>query len=160
MVAAPIALVAALVAAQPPAVELKNIRYDQLVETIKQQQGKVVVVDFWADFCVPCKKEFPHLVELHKKYAGQGLVAISVTLDDPTDDAARGRALKFLQARGATFANYLLDEKSETRQQKLKLDGPPLVVVFDRKGDKAKEFKDEVNYGEIEKLAVKLLQEK
>jgi thiol-disulfide isomerase/thioredoxin len=160
MLTPPIALLAVAFAAQPPAVDLKNVRYDQLVAAIKEQQGKVVVVDFWADFCVPCKKEFPHLVELHQKYGGQGLVAISVTLDDPTDEAARARALKFLRARGAAFANYQLDEKSETWQQKLKIDGPPLVVVFDKKGDKAKEFKDEVNYAEIEKLAAKLLQEK
>jgi thiol-disulfide isomerase/thioredoxin len=154
-------LAAALPAlAQAQGVELKTVRYDQLIAAVKAQQGKVVVVDFWADYCVPCKREFPHLVELSQKYGGDGLVAISVTLDDPTDDAAKGRALKFLQAQKATFTNYLLDEKPEGWQEKLKIDGPPLVVVFNRQGNKEKEFKDEVNYAEIEKLAVKLLKEK
>jgi len=143
----------------PPAVELKAVRYDTLVGAIKQP-GKVVVVDFWADFCVPCKKEFPGLVKLHQKYAGEGLVAISVALDDPTDDKAKARALKFLRDRGAAFANYLLDEKAETWQEKLKIDGPPLVVVFDRQGNKAKEYRDDVKYDEIEKLAAKLLKDK
>jgi thiol-disulfide isomerase/thioredoxin len=157
MSAVPLALAALLATALPPAVELKPIRYDGLIDALKSHTGKVVVVDFWADYCVPCKREFPHLVELNRQYGGLGFVAISVTLDDPTDDAARGRALKFLQAKQATFANYLLDEKTEVWQQKLKIDGPPLVMVFNQRGEKEKEFKDDVKYDEIEKIVARLL---
>src|SRR4051794_31425003 len=56
-----------------------------LQDVIKQNKGKVVLIDFWADFCVPCKKAFPQLVQTHGKFAKDGLVVLSVNLDDPSD---------------------------------------------------------------------------
>ena len=145
--------------AQPPGkVDLRTVRYDGLTDAVKRNKGKVVVVDFWADFCIPCKREFPKLVALHGQHAKDGLVAISVSLDDPTDDDAKAKALKFLQAQKATFTNLLLDEKPEVWQAKFKIDGPPLVMVFNRKGDLEQKFVDkEVEYAVIEKLVAELL---
>lgn len=53
-----------------------------------QYQGNVVVVDFWASWCVPCRRSFPWLNDMHAKYAEQGLVVIGVNLDANQDDAA------------------------------------------------------------------------
>ena len=69
---------------------------------------------------------------MHRKYAKDGLVAVSVSLDDPADTAVRARALTFLQKQGATFDNMLLDETPELYQSKLKIDGPPCVYIFNR----------------------------
>jgi thiol-disulfide isomerase/thioredoxin len=143
-----------------PAVELKPIKYDALIDLVKQNQGKVVVVDFWADFCIPCKREFPNLVRMARQYKDQGLVAVSVALDDPADEKAKARALKFLQAQRAAFTNVLLDEQPEVWQKKLDVDGPPVVYVFSRTGRLEKKFTGEVNYREVEELAVRLLKEK
>lgn len=44
-------------------------------------KGKVVILDFWATWCPPCRAAIPHLVELHKKYRDQGLVIIGISLD-------------------------------------------------------------------------------
>ena len=49
--------------------------FDALVE---QRRGEVVLVDFWATWCIPCVQQFPHTVDLHRKYAGRGLAVISV----------------------------------------------------------------------------------
>jgi peroxiredoxin len=43
--------------------------------------GKVVIVDFWATWCAPCKEELPVLQKLYKKYSGQGLVVVGVSVD-------------------------------------------------------------------------------
>ncbi|MDI1313575.1 TlpA disulfide reductase family protein, partial [Prosthecobacter sp.] len=45
-------------------------------------RGKVVVLNFWATWCPPCRREIPDLVALHEKYAEQGLVVIGVSLDE------------------------------------------------------------------------------
>jgi thiol-disulfide isomerase/thioredoxin len=66
------------------------VKYDALQETIKQCRGKVEFVDYWADYCVICKQEFPHLVQMQRKYAGD-LAAVSVSLDDPSDEEAPTR---------------------------------------------------------------------
>lgn len=153
-------LVALPLAAEPPAeVKVTVIKYDGLTEAVKKLKGKVVVVDCWADFCVPCKREFPKLVELSKKQSKDGLVAMSVSVDE-LGDGVQDRVLKFLKAKNATFANYILDEKPELWQEKFKIDGPPMVMVFNRKGELAKKFTDKaVDYAEIEKLTTKLLKE-
>jgi peroxiredoxin len=48
-------------------------------------KGKVVVLNFWATWCVPCRAEIPALVELQAKYAGSGLQVIGVSVDDPAE---------------------------------------------------------------------------
>src|SRR5437762_10632805 len=47
-------------------------------------KGKVIVLNFWATWCVPCRAEIPALVELQTKYAGMGLQVIGVSVDDST----------------------------------------------------------------------------
>src|SRR5579859_7646665 len=69
---------------------------------------------------------------MHRKYAGKDFVAISVNLDDPNDAKARAKVQKFLEKQKATFTNVMLDAKPEVWQEKLKIDGPPCIYVFDR----------------------------
>jgi peroxiredoxin len=48
-------------------------------------RGKVVLLDFWATWCTPCREETPRLVELQSKYRDQGLQIIGVSMDDSPD---------------------------------------------------------------------------
>lgn len=51
-------------------------------------KGSVVVVDFWASWCVPCRRSFPWLNAMHEKYGDDGLVIIGVNLDNEPGEAA------------------------------------------------------------------------
>lgn len=154
-------LVAVALAADPPrggpANRLQVVKYDDLIDAIRKLKGKVVVVDFWADFCPPCKREFPRLVALHARHAADGLAAVSVSLDDPAGAGTAAKVQKFLDARNATFANYVLDERPAVWQAKLKVEGPPVVYVFNRKGELEQKFADEVDYNKVESLVADLL---
>lgn len=52
---------------------------------LSSYRGKVVLLDFWATWCDPCREEIPHLIELQKKYADTGLQIIGVSMDDSAD---------------------------------------------------------------------------
>jgi thiol-disulfide isomerase/thioredoxin len=140
-------------------VAVKVVKYDGLGDLVRQSAGKVVVVDFWATYCIPCKKEMPHLVEMHKKYGKDGLVAMTVSVDEEANNPdIQAEALKFLRKVNAGFNNVILDEKPAFWQEKLRFDAVPCVYVFDRQG-KWRQYK-EPNYAEIEKVVVELLNAK
>jgi thiol-disulfide isomerase/thioredoxin len=61
-------------------------------------QGRVVVIDFWASWCVPCRQSFPWLNEMQAKYRDRGLVVIGVNVD-----RERAEADRFLQQTPADF---------------------------------------------------------
>jgi hypothetical protein len=99
---------------------------------------------------------------MHNKYAADGLVCMSVSIDDLD---AKDRALAFLKAKKATFANYLLDEKAEVWQNTWDLTAPPAVLVYGRDGKRARKFDSEdpnhpFDYSDVEPLVRKLLNEK
>jgi len=53
--------------------------------TLSSYRGKVVLLDFWATWCLPCRDETPHFVELQQKYGDRGLQIIGVSMDDSAD---------------------------------------------------------------------------
>ena len=64
----------------PPPIDMADLSGKKV--DLKALQGKVVVVDFWASWCGPCREEMPVLEALHKKYAEQGLVIVGVNIDN------------------------------------------------------------------------------
>ena len=56
---------------------------------LEEYRGKVVLVDFWASWCVPCRRSFPWMNDMHAKYGDQGLVIVAVNVDRDSAAAAR-----------------------------------------------------------------------
>jgi thiol-disulfide isomerase/thioredoxin len=54
---------------------------------LSSYRGKLVLLDFWASWCAPCREETPHLIELQQKYGDRGLQIIGVSMDDSPDPA-------------------------------------------------------------------------
>ncbi len=94
---------------------------------------------------------------MQKQYAKDGVVAVSVSLDDLSDKDVRGRIDAFLKAQHATFTNLILDEEVEAWQKKLGIDGMPAAFVYDRDGKIVKKFKDDYTYDDVEKAVQQLL---
>ena len=141
-------------------VSLERLSYAQLAEIVTGLKGKVVLVDLWAEFCLPCKKEFPHFVALQRRYADSGLAAISVSLDDPGDAEARQRVVDFLNEQKATCRNVLLTDSPKVWQAKWKIVGPPCVFLFDRQGKLIQRWEGkDINYAVIEQRLTELLKE-
>lgn len=56
---------------------------------LSNYKGKVVLLDFWATWCPPCRKEIPGLIELYNKYRSRGFAVIGVSMDESTSDVKR-----------------------------------------------------------------------
>ena len=108
--------------------------YDALLQ---QHRGRVVLVDFWAMWCIPCVQAFPHTVEWYGKYRDQGLTVVSVSFDDPDESGRNPRSLEFLRQQGATFDNLLSRYGADTPSfQEFEIDGGgiPHYKLYDREG--------------------------
>jgi thiol-disulfide isomerase/thioredoxin len=75
-------------------VALRTIDAAGLAQAVQEQRGKVVLVDYWATWCEPCIKLFPHTVDLEHRFRETGLTVITVSLDDPESAAAVRRYLR------------------------------------------------------------------
>ncbi len=90
-------------------------------------EGKVVLVDFWASWCGPCKASFPALKEIHEKYSSQGLTIVAVSIDESKDDM-----LGFLKKTGVPFV-AVRDSKGSLAE-KLDIQSIPTSFLIDRTG--------------------------
>lgn len=149
--------------ATAPAIKLEALKWNQFKERLaSNKNAKYTLVDAWATTCGPCKENFPHLVEMHKKYAQKGLAVISLSLDDPTDAKALAAAREFLQEKKAVFANIVLDEDYGDGFDKLGISAIPAVFVFGPDGKELKRFtmddpNNQFTYEQVEKHIVSLL---
>lgn len=67
--------------------DFTSLSYDNEIITLSKFQGRYVLLDFWADWCVPCRESFPHLIKIYDKYHKKGLEIIGVADNDYKQDA-------------------------------------------------------------------------
>lgn len=95
---------------------------------LSQYAGKVVYLDFWASWCVPCRRSFPWMNEMKREYADDGLVIIGINVD-----AKPAEARKFLEETPAEF-RIIYDPAGELAQ-KWQLLGMPNSFLVNRDGE-------------------------
>lgn len=74
--------------APEPAAPLSGPTLGGGTASLAEHKGKIVLVDFWATWCDPCKEEIPTLVRLHETLGPKGFVVLSVSMDDEPEDVA------------------------------------------------------------------------
>jgi thiol-disulfide isomerase/thioredoxin len=133
---------------QPTASEAPNsksgvtlVRADGAVleKTITKHKGKVVFVDMWATWCLPCVEGFPHTVELAKKHREAGLATIAVSFDQLEDEA---KVQSFLKEQGADFDNFISKYNGVSQQAAVDFDveALPQYRLYDRQGKLRKKW--------------------
>ncbi|MCH9695569.1 MAG: TlpA family protein disulfide reductase [Gammaproteobacteria bacterium] len=100
---------------------------DEIVN-LQEYRGKVVVVDFWASWCVPCRRSFPWMNTMHEKYSEQGLVIVAVNLDPDAADAAA-----FLADHPAVFK--IAYDPAASLAKEYGVIGMPSSYIFGRDGE-------------------------
>jgi len=94
---------------------------------LKEQRGQVVMVNFWATWCGPCREEMPHLNRLYEKYRSSGFVVLAVNIDDDSRNATT-----MASKLGLKFPVLFDAEKSVSKLYDLK--AMPSTVLIDRDG--------------------------
>ncbi len=94
--------------------------------TLKDLRGKVVLVNFWATWCPPCRKEMPDLDALYQKFQGQGLVVLAISDEDA------GKVRPFVAERNISYP-ILLDPGRKVNGL-FSVEGMPKSFVYDRDG--------------------------
>jgi thiol-disulfide isomerase/thioredoxin len=140
-------------------VQLTVVDYKQLRGILKAHRGHIIVMDVWAQFCQPCRRQFPRLVKLHRDYADQGVICVSVSVDDPEQ---RDLVLKYLKSKKATITNFLLDEDPSVWQDKWDITAIPAVFVYGVDGKIAAKFdhnepQSDFTYDDVEDTVDELL---
>jgi thiol-disulfide isomerase/thioredoxin len=89
-------------------------------------RGKIVLVNFWATWCPPCRREMPDLDKLNARFAPQGLVVLSISDED------QAKVAPFISSSG--YRPVVLLDPGDVVQKQFHIEGIPKTYLFDRSG--------------------------
>ena len=123
-------------AATEVAIELQPVDRAAFDALVAEQKGKVVLVDFWATWCIPCLAQLPHTGDVAKKHADDGLAVITVSLDEPADGAqAKAQLAKRVGDAPVTHLHSSLGGGSEAMEAfEITSGSAPHYKLYDRSG--------------------------
>ncbi|MCC6611878.1 MAG: TlpA family protein disulfide reductase [Anaerolineae bacterium] len=133
-----------------PAPDFTMTTFDGSPFRLSDQRGKVVIVNFWASWCIPCRDEAPILQSLWERYRDQGVVLVGVAYLD-SDQGSRAFIVEF----GITYPNGP-DLRTEISQA-YRIQGVPETFVVDQNGDIVHFIIAPVQPGQLDAIVAELL---
>jgi thiol-disulfide isomerase/thioredoxin len=122
-------------AEQTEAMDFRRPRVDGRGEVqLSQWRGRIVLVNFWATWCPPCRMEIPDLIAVHQRYQGQGVEIVGVALDREGPDVVRA----FAAEHGITYPVIMGDGELITGYGGIR--AVPTSFLIDRQGRLAKKY--------------------
>jgi len=135
-----------------PDVALKELSGKDV--TLAQYKGKVVLLNFWATWCEPCRGEIPELIQLQRKYSARGFTVLGVDVDQEGPSAV----VKFIDKErfdvdgSKAQMNYPTVVGSDDVAEKLGgLFGYPTSILISRDGKQVQRILGAINYDELSK---------
>ena len=123
------------------------------MQALSQWRGKVLVLNFWAPWCPPCRKEIPDFIRLQARHGAAGLQFVGVALDEPDKVAA------FVDENGVNYPSLLGEAEAAELSTAAgnRLGGLPYTVVFDRQGNAVASFTGGVSEARLASVIEPLL---
>jgi len=150
-----LALLAATTGAQQKLSPVDEAGYRAI---LKSNTGTVLLVDFWATWCAPCRQEMPLLSRLESRLKDKRFRLVTISADEPEQE---GAAVEFLKKSGVTGAAYLRRAKDDDKfinSVDAKWSGAlPALFLYDRQGKLVKSFVGETELSVIEAAIRKIL---
>ena len=126
---------------------VNKIKLSELNALLKNSKGKVVIVDLWATWCPPCRKEIPGFINLYNKYNGKGVEIVGIAFDENGPESVP----PFIKKMAINYPVYL---DGGDIAQAYDLMAYPTTIVYGKDGNVAnkhigyvseKEFDDEIS---------------
>jgi thiol-disulfide isomerase/thioredoxin len=151
-------LALSLTGIQAFAADLKPVDEAGYAKLVAASKGKVVLVNFWATYCVPCRKEMPQLVALEARLRARGFQFVTISADEPEQRGAAGMFLDKIKVPSPTYIRKAKDDDKFIALVDRKWDGAlPALFLYDRQGRKVRSFFGEANLGVVTAAIEKLL---
>lgn len=130
---------------------IPEMDFDEFENNLHQNNDSIYIINFWATWCVPCRKELPDFEKIHLNYKDKGVKVLLVSLDFPTQ--IESGLIPFLEERNITAKVILLNDPNSNSWID-KVDPTwsgalPATVIY--KGNVRKFFEEELYYIKIEK---------
>jgi len=126
---------------------VKKITFSELSALLESNRGKVVIVNLWATWCPPCRKEIPGFINLYNKYKDKGVEIIGVAFDENGEESVP----PFIKKMGINYPVYL---EGKNVAQSYDLHAYPTTVIYNKNGKivnkhigyiSEKDFDDEIS---------------
>ncbi len=133
------------------------VTLESLVDEIGSRDGRIVVVNFWATWCMPCRIEFPELVRFGKEFADQGVDIVFVSTDFESD---KQLAEAFLEEQGVPWPSYI---RTDVNLEFIRSFHPewtgalPATFIFDRDGHLRAFWEGMTSYDELNETVGQML---